>query len=266
MNSRLTLRPQWRLSIFTIFHVTSAQSLSNHEAHCNSPSQKNPVECDLFLFSKHQSKNLGASQMLFHSLPLWKAVLVTHHTVLRQRNEKCEKSSNLVAFFWLKLLWLHGRQWPSSLPVTVEIYIKLRVNNINPTFQILARKVKVFQFSSPSPTSAEVPDPWDLSLAAGGDFFPPSPRSSCPPCAAGAQVSPSTTAPPTAARTKKKRKARMCASSVSFVGFFRGDLVATRLLLWISKFAGSVLCGAWGLKTHNPVCLRNFIKLWWEAI
>lgn len=182
MNSRLTLRPQWRLSIFTIFHVTSAQSLSNHEAHCNSPSQKNPVECDLFLFSKHQSKNLGASQMLFHSLPLWKAVLVTHHTVLRQRNEKCEKRSNLVAFFWLKLLWLHGRQWPSSLPVTVEIYIKLRVNNINPTFQILARKVKVFQFSSPSPTSAEVPDPWDLSLAAGGDFFPPSPRSSCPPC------------------------------------------------------------------------------------
>lgn len=237
------------------------------------PPQKNPVECDLFLFSKHQSKNLGASQMLFHSLPLWKAVLVTHHTVLRQRNEKCEKSSNLVAFFWLKLLWLHGRQWPSSLPVTVEIYIKLRVNNINPTFQILARKVKVFQFSSPSPTSAEVPDPWDLwqlevisSLPLRGLLALRVLPGPAPVPAAGAQVSPSTTAPPTAARTKKKRKARMCASSVSFVGFFRGDLVATRLLLWISKFAGSVLCGAWGLKTHNPVCLRNFIKLWWEAI
>lgn len=110
---------QWRLSIFTNFHVTSAQSFSNHEAHCSSP-PKNRVERDLFLFSKHQSKNLGASQMLFHSLPLWKAV--THHTVPRQRNEKCEKSSNLVVFFWLKFLWLHGRQWPSSLPVTVEIY------------------------------------------------------------------------------------------------------------------------------------------------
>lgn len=208
--------------------------------------------------------------MLFHSLLLWKAVPVTQHTVPRQRNEKCEKSSNLVAFFWLKLLWLHGRQWPGSLPVTVERYIKLRANNINPTFQILSRKVKVFQFSSPSPTSAEVPNPWDLSLAAGGDFFPPSPRSSCPPCSPRSRsgsccgcwgLSKHHCSSYSSKDQKKKRKARMCGSNASFVGFFRGDLVATRLLLWISKFAGS-----WGLKTHNPVCLRNFIKLWREAI
>lgn len=100
------------------FYIPAVHSLSNRKAH--SRSQKNNVECELFLFPEHQGKN-HKSGSITNAISFFAVVKGSHdysllHTTLSWGTEiKYGKSCNLVVFFWLKFLWLHARQWPSSL-------------------------------------------------------------------------------------------------------------------------------------------------------